>query len=162
MAILTTTGRIAFQSAMSVRSMHLAWGTGDVSWGGSPPAESTESVALVAEVGRRAPLQIAFVEPDAEGAVELPGGEKYSIVEEATRYLMLDFHFAFLDAATDTIREIGIFVDTVTAEGISPSKPYLLPEEVEDPGILLVTENLDLPIVRSEAVRERFTYILSL
>jgi hypothetical protein len=162
MAILTAAGRAAYQAAISQQSIHAAWGTGDVSWGSSPPAESSSATALLNEIGRREALQIAFVEPDPEGSIILPGGAAYELSAEPTRYLFMDFHFEFGDASASTIREVGVFIGTERSSGVSPSKAYLLPEEIDDPGQLLIVEHQSPQLVRSAVVRERFRYVISL
>lgn len=161
MAILTTAGRAALLDAISQQAVHLAWGAGDVSWGSNPPNPSTGAAALFSEIGRREALDIAFVTPDEDGEIEVPGGA-YSLSLVPTRYLFLDFHFEFTDDATEVIREVGVFIGTVREAGVSPSKAYLLPSEVDDPGALFLLENLSTPITRSPAIRERFRYVVTL
>lgn len=162
MAILTTAGRSAYQEVVSTQPIHLAWGAGDPSWAGSPPAESVGATALVAELGRLEALEIAFVIPDAEGVITTPSGGTYTASVVPTRYLFMDFHFEFDDEPTATIREVGVFVGTVADVLVPEGQKYLLPAEVDDPGSLLLLENLTPEIVRSVAVRERFKYVLTL
>lgn len=161
MAILVAAGRATYQAAIKNRPIHLAWGSGDESWGSTPPEETLSSTALLNEVGRREALQVEFVTPDPAGVIEVPEGN-FSISSTPTRYLFLDFHFAFADAATTVIREAAVFVDTVRAVGVSPSKAYLLPSEVDNPGRILVLEHLNPAVIRSPAVRERFQYVITL
>jgi hypothetical protein len=161
MAILTTAGRAAFLEAIRQQDIHLAWGAGDVSWGSSPPAPSVSASALVSEIGRREVLAATFVVPDAEGDIEVPDGT-FSTSPTPSRYLLLDFHFDFTDAESATVREVGVFVGTIRNVGVSPSKAYLLPGEIDEPGTLLLLENFGPGIVRSPGIRERFRYVVTL
>ena len=162
MAILTTIGRATYQEAMSTQAIHLAWGAGDPSWAGSPPSEDPAATALVDELGRLEALEVAFVTPDVGGSIVTPSGNAYTASVEPTRYLFMDFHFAFVDEPTATIREVGVFAGTLREVGVSESQKYLLPAEVADPGSLLLVENLTPEIIRSIGVRERFKYVLTL
>ena len=161
MAILTTSGRAAYQEALASQTFHLAWGSGDESWGGTPPAEDPGAVSLLAEVGRREALQVIPVVPDVAGSIILPGGA-YEPSAGFTRYLYVDFHFDFGDADGETIREVGVFMNTEREGGVSPSQAYLLPAEVADEGKLMILEHQASAIIRSAAARERFRYVITL
>lgn len=161
MAILTASGKTAYQEAMFAQSFHLAWGTGSGSWGDSPPAEDLEATGLLAEVGRRAALEVQYVVPDVAGTIELSSGN-YTLSGTPTRNLLLHFHFDFADASDQTIREVGVFINTVPDGGVPGGQMYLTPAEVSDPGTLLLIEHQGPAIVRSPAVRERFRYVVTL
>lgn len=161
MAILTTAGRASYQESMAARDIHMGWGTGDVSWGGSPPAESTVATGLLAEIGRLEATQVSYVTPDAGGSIVVPGGT-YEISVTPTRHLFLDFHFGITDADDQTIREIGVFIGTTREVGVPGGQAYLIPAEVDSPGTLLLLEHLNPAIVRSDSVRERFRYVITL
>lgn len=162
MAILTTIGRATYQEAIGSQPIHLAWGAGDPSWAGSPPAEETGATALVAELGRLAALQVAFVLPDVNGAITLPDGARYTVSGTPTRRLFLDFHFEFTHQPVATIREMGVFVGTVRNGGVPGAQAYLIPAEITNPGDLLLLENLTPEIIRSAGTRERFRYVITL
>lgn len=162
MGILTTAGRVSYQQDASEQPFHLAWGAGDPSWLSNPPAESVGATALVDELGRLEADTVAFVTPDVDGPILLPSGNTYSISVEPTRYLYVYFHFLASQEPTATIREIGVFTDTVKAVEVPGGQRYLLPVEVDDPGSLLILENLRPPITRSAGKRQEFAYILIL
>lgn len=122
--------------------------------------DGTET-ALIAEAGRRLANTVAFVTPDDDGAFELPSGARYSFSDVPTRSLYVSANFAFSDAADAVIREVGIYLNTMTTEGVSDEKPYLLPAEIADPGILLLIDR-PTPILRSAASASQLAYVITL
>lgn len=161
MAILTESGKAAYQAAMQPQTFHLAWGTGSESWDEGPASEELDATELVAEIGRRQAVEAQFVVQSEGGSIELSSG-KYEISETPTRLLMLHFHFDFGDANGETIREVGVFIGTVPEEGVDPGAMYLTPDQVADPGTLLLLEHQTPAILRSSSVRERFRFVVSL
>lgn len=160
MAILTKSGRVAVANAVSKRPLHLAWGTGDGAWV-TPPAEDTDAVALMAEVGRRTATQWAFVVPDAAGEIDVSTG-KFSLSpgNAPTNHLFIETNFDFADAAGVAIRELAVFSDTTLVAGLPSGQRYFAPAEVDDPGIMLYTENIT-PIFRSPATQENFRVVIT-
>jgi len=115
--------------------------------------------ALVNEVGRRVATSVEFVVPDPSGNIYTPGGERWTVSAVATRYLYVAAQFDFLEAADETIREVGIFVDSVRAEGVPEGQLYLTPEDVAEPGYLLLLDRF-AGISRSPSSRQGFSYVL--
>ncbi|WP_316201626.1 MULTISPECIES: hypothetical protein [unclassified Bradyrhizobium] len=114
---------------------------------------------LVSEIGRRIASTVEFVVPDPNGNLYTPGGERWSVSTGATRYLYVATQFDFLEASTETIREVGIFVDSVRAAGVPEGQLYLTPEEVAEPGYLLLLDRF-AGIPRSPSSRQGFSYVL--
>lgn len=160
MAILTTTGRAALAAAIRARTLHLAWGEGDPLWDSAPIPESLAATALVAELGRAALTDSGFAVPDPDGPIEVPTGF-YSLSETPTNHLYLRFDFGFDDAADKTIREAGLFMDTVIVGGLPAGQRYFVPAEVTDPGTLVALEYFS-GIVRSPVVRQQFEFVLTI
>lgn len=158
-AVLTTSGRTAIATAIKARTAHLAWGSGDVAWGSTPPAPPSNATALVAEVARRKANQVEYCVADAAGAISVPEG-KFSISATPTNNLYFKFHFEFADAVGSTIREQAIFLDTVLAAGVPAGQFYLLPAEVAQPGTLLVIERR-APIIREITTRQLFEFVVT-
>jgi hypothetical protein len=125
---------------------------------GTPPL-AAENVALVNEIGRRVAATVEFVNPDDNGNLYTPGGQRWSISTEATRYLYVAVLFDFLEAQDETIREVGIFVDTVRKAGVPEGQLYLTPNEIEEPGYLLLLDRM-AGVPRSPSKREGFSYVL--
>ncbi len=158
-AVLTTSGRIAIATAIKARTAHLAWGSGDVSWGNNPPAPPANATALLAEVGRRKATQVDYCAADVAGAISVPEG-KFSVSATPTNNLYFKFHFEFEEAVGSTIREQAIFLDTVAAGGVPSGQFYLAPAEVAQPGTLLVIERR-APIVREITTRQLFEFVVT-
>lgn len=123
-----------------------------------PPAEGT---ALLAEVGRRQAKTLEFVTLDPAGEIMTPDKLRWSISTTPTRHLCIHARFDFADAPDETIRELGVFIDTIAREGVPAAQPYLLPVEVADPGIAFLLDYLE-PAVRSSAARPGYTYVITL
>lgn len=160
MAILTKSGRVVIAESILLRSIHVAWGSGDGTWI-SPPAESPDATALMAEVGRRTATSAVYVTPDAAGTIVLPGGAKFSISGTPTNSVMVTADFDFADAPSSVIREFAVFVGGTIIGGLPGGQNYFIPAEVATPGRLLHIENIQ-PIFRSPAIRETFKTVVTL
>jgi hypothetical protein len=173
-AVLTKIGRAALVKSVKERVLMLAWGTGDPAWDDDEfldfPALDDAS-ALVAEVGRRIPTQVAFATPDDAGDIVIPkgitpGGEvqeaRYAISEAPTPYLYVQTHYNFSDAADATIRELAVFMDSVPVSGLPPGQKYFLPSEIADPGMILAVQIFIPAINRSPSVRQTIDYVMPL
>jgi hypothetical protein len=125
---------------------------------GTPPLGAGDT-ELVSEVGRRVAASVEFVVPDPNGNLFTPGGQRWSVSPDATRYLYVAVQFDFLEASTETIREVGIFVDSVRADGVPDGQLYLTPEEIAEPGYLLLLDRF-AGINRSPSARQGFSYVL--
>jgi hypothetical protein len=176
MAILTKTGRAAIAAAIAARPLHLAWGTGNPDWDATTGTEdtedepeSTEATGLIHEIGRRELTSWQFVVPDEEGDISVANVDNPSIIDKfspspdnaPTNNLFLRFRFDFGDAATATIREVGIFMGTVTDPELPPGQKYFTPDEIEDPGILLAIEHTPF-FNRQPSVRQTFEHVLTI
>lgn len=168
---ITDIGKAALARATSERTLHYAWGTGEEVWDTDPTQKPfwKARTSLVHEVGRRTVTRVGFVLPDADGDILVPTVQKdgkvkivaYKMVEPGpTPYLYLQVNFGFEDAANLTIREVGIFMDTVTKEGLPPGQRYFLPGDIADPGLLLAAECLDMAMNRLPSTQPVFGFIL--
>lgn len=158
-AVLTTSGRIAIATALKTRTAHLAWGSGDASWGNTPPSPPANSSALLAEVGRRKATQVEYCAAAVNGAISVPEG-KFDISATPTNNLYFKFHFEFEEGVGSTIREQAIFLDTVLAAGVPTGQFYLTPAQVAQAGTLLVIERR-APIIREITTRQLFEFVVT-
>lgn len=158
MSVLTDSGRAVIAESVAQRPIHLAWGTGDGEWD-TPPSEDVAAVALIHEVGRRKVFQVSHVAPADDGEIVVPTG-RFTLSDAPTGHLYLSFRFDFEDAADEVIRELGVFVGSVPADGVPSGKLYLLPDELADPGTLLLIENIS-PLYRNAASRQTFEFVIS-
>lgn len=130
-----------------------------VSFMAGRPPEDTGRTALLREVGRRVVDEVHFVTPDAQGEIVVPTG-RYTISIEPTNHLFVRVRFDFEDAATNTIREQGLFVGTETNEGLPVGQKFFIPAQIEEPGILLILQH-SVPIVRQPSTRETFEFVVT-
>lgn len=158
-AVLTTSGRIAIATAIKARTAHLAWGTGDATWGTNPPSPPAGGTALLAEVARRRATLVDYCTPNANGDISVPEG-RFAISQTPTNNLYYKFFFEFEEAVGSTIREQAIFLDTVAAAGVPAGQFYLLPNQVQTPGTLLVSQRT-APIVREVTTRQLFEFVVT-
>lgn len=148
--------------ARSVKSQEvfLAWGTGEESWGMTPPTEGLlESTELVREVGRRICESVEFCYPDDQGEIVTPSG-RWSVSETPTNYLHYTVLFDFEDAAGMNIRELGLFTNTVVAEGLPAGQKYFTPDQITDKGSLLCVERVPA-IYRQAMTREIENFVVT-
>ncbi|EBA6160071.1 hypothetical protein BIW22_20880 [Salmonella enterica] len=157
MAILVESGRAAVATAILNQPIHLAWGSGDPAWDGSKPVESTGTTKMVKEIGRRTVTQTMYVTPSATGEIVVSQG-RFHESQAPTKYLYLRFTYDFLDAAQETIRELGIFVGTKIIA--NPAQiDYFQASEIADPGQLLVLELID-KLNRSQQTKQQFEFVI--
>lgn len=158
-AILVDSARVAMAEAIMSRTLHLAWGSGSPSWDATPVPNSTSETALVAEVGRRAVASAQYCYEDPSGSIQVPTGT-FSPSLTSTNSIYLRFNFDFSDSPTATIRELGVFVGTVTNPSLPPGQMYFLPSDIVSPGRLLVAERVTA-FTRSANVRQAFEFVIT-
>jgi hypothetical protein len=173
MAILTQSGRAAIAAALAERPIHLAWGTGTPDWDAEGEqdgeVETVTATTLVNEIGRRKITSWQFVVPDDEGEIivndpaDPTDKQKFSPSPEnaPTNHLFLSFKFDFDDAPAATIREIGVFTDTITDPDLPPGQMYFEPADIVDPGILLAVEHTPF-FNRQPAIRNTFELVITI
>jgi hypothetical protein len=159
MSILVDAGRVAIAESIALRPIHLAWGSGDGAWV-TPPAESLAATALQTEIGRRTATEVAYVTPDPGGNIVLPNDAVFTRSVTPTNHLYVRTAFDFEDGLSEVIREIAIFVGTVTVGGLPPGQEYFTPAQVTGQGRMLSLENIG-PIYRSPAIRESFEVVIT-
>lgn len=165
MPILTQSGRVAIAEALSLRPLHLAWGSGDGSWV-TPPPENTDAISLQAEVGRRTVTAVEYVvpvtNPGDPAEIELPTGRfNPAGTGVKTNHLLLTTNFEFTDAVGAQIRELAIFSGTIVVTGLPPGQQYFLPAQVLSPGRLVHIEHVP-PIFRSAVTCETFKLVITI
>jgi hypothetical protein len=158
-AVLTKSGRAAIASSIKNQQIHLAWGEGQSEWGDGTAPEDVMATGLIHEVGRRRADEVLFVEGDDDGPLVTPTG-RFSAVDYPTNNLFMRFTFDFENAANKTIRELGVFIDTVTNPDLPSGQWYFELNDIVDPGILLVLEHT-VPLIRTAATRESFSFVIT-
>lgn len=158
MSILTNSGRVAIAELIKNSPLHMAWGPGNTAWT-TPPAESPDATAVAGELGRRTVTDVQFVVPDTLGPIEIPGAGKFSTTTTPTKRLVVSCQFAFDDAPTATIRQIGLFTGTVLVPGLPAGLRYFTPDQIQSPGRLLQIQNREA-VPRSPEARNLYTLLL--
>lgn len=137
MAIITNIGRAAMAKAIMSQAIHIAIGEGSPDWVAEPPRLDYDATALTRETNRFAAQRVIFVNLDDNGEFELPGNRRYSASLTPTRNLYLHTQFGYNDGVESLVREIGVFIGTVAKPEVPSTRKILLPNEIQDPGILL-------------------------
>ncbi|MFP3016291.1 MAG: hypothetical protein ACEY3H_01655 [Wolbachia sp.] len=130
-----------------------------VEYSESTPPELITSEKLLNELGRRTANEVLFCTGDENGELLTPSG-RFRPSNVPTNNLYLKFTFDFTDAANQVIRELGIMVGTKVKEKAPPGQRYFEPQDIEDPGILLVLEHT-VPLIRTAATRETFSFVVT-
>ncbi|WP_265031310.1 hypothetical protein [Wolbachia endosymbiont (group A) of Tiphia femorata] len=123
------------------------------------PPESITSEKLLNELGRRTADEALFCTGDENGELLTPSG-RFKSSAVPTNNLYLKFTFDFTDAANQVIRELGVMVGTKVKKELPPGQRYFEPQDIEDPGILLVLEHT-VPLIRTVATRETFAFVVT-
>ena len=143
MAILTFSGRAAINQFLQSCPLFLAIGRGNPNWGSVPDPPDYEANKLIDEVGRKKLTQAFFVNEDDNGDIQMPGGRNYSLSETPTRHLFVRFLFNYGEGVNALIREVGIFINTKIKAGLPATQTFFTPEQLDNPGTLLMLENID-------------------
>ncbi|MBB3017724.1 hypothetical protein FHR70_000764 [Microvirga lupini] len=157
-AILTEQGRVAVAAYMSEQPLHMAWGNGSVAWDTTPVQAGPNETSLVAEVGRLKATAIQYAVPNASGTIDLPEG-RFNVSATPTKYLLLTFEFAYNHAIGEDIRELGVFIGTTLATGVPAGTIYLTPDQIDNPGRLVVVERV-ARFTRQSNTKQKFTYVI--
>lgn len=160
MAVLVSGGRAAFAEVLKSRTLHLAWGAGDPDWDAAALPEPLSATALTDEIGRVPASATSFAVEDPDGLIETPTG-RWTLVAEPTPNLYLKFDFGFADAPDATIREVGLFMDTIVVAGLPEGQRYFEPDEIVDPGTLVALEHFTA-FPRSPLIRQQFEFVLTI
>lgn len=159
MAILTNAGRAELIRSISAQPIFLGWGRGDGQWQ-TPATESPDSQSLIDPIGFRKATQVSFCTPDAAGEITVNSGQ-FKKTTTPTRHLYIQFKYDFNDALGQTIREIGVFLNTQVADGLPAGQMYFDIQQISNTGQLLLLENYRA-LYRDEGVRESFDFVVTL
>ena len=159
MATLVTSGRAGLAASVKARNIFLGIGSGQTSWDSSLPSEATSSTSLNNPIGYRKSTQADFVTTDANGAITLPS-RNYTVSSSETNLLYIKFQLQFEDANTSTIRETGIFLDTVVDSSLPSGQMFFTSGDVTSTGTLYLIEHI-ASVIRTPATRESFEFVLT-
>lgn len=159
MAIMTTSGRRALAAAVKGSKLYMAWGRGSSDWDNERPREERGAEALTAEVGRRLIRQVQYCRPDPNGEIAT-SGQTWAPSPNPTAHLHLRADFDFADGLGETIRELGVFINSRPKPGLPAGQTYFKPEEINHPGTLLALDHITA-ISRGVGSRIHFDFVLT-
>ena len=163
--VMTEVGHTAIASAVKKQDFYLCIGglpeDFESPWtvGGEPPAFNPNVTELLLPYGYRKAAQVLYAYEDPNGII-VAADKRWSVTEEPTRHVYIEFRLDAEDAVEKTIYQTGLFMNLKPKADVPEGKLFLLPEEVEDKGILLMGENIR-PFHRYEGVREIFEFVLT-
>jgi len=131
----------------------------DISYIQDTPREAITSTSLINQVGLRTVDEVLFCSGDENGDLITPSG-RFTESQTPTNNLFLKFTFDFEDAANQVIQELGVMVGTELLAELPLGQRYFTPNQILNPGILLVLEHT-VPLVRTAATRETFTFVVT-
>lgn len=108
-------GHVALAISLMNENFYMAWGTipeGDPVWSANPPAMAPTTSKLIQEVGRRAVTMKSFCKEDPNGTIEA-NNKLWSVSEEPTRNLYLQFKFNSTDNIDKTLYQLALFIGTI-------------------------------------------------
>lgn len=159
MAILTTSGRIALATAIKGSTLHLAWGSGEAEWDTTQPREPRSATALTNEIGRRKVNVVEYCTPQGDGDIVMLGA-RFAKSDTPTANLHLRTDFDFNDGLGETIRELGVFVNTQILPNRPAGQTYFLPADLQSPGTLLAIDYITA-IRRGVGARQTFDFVIT-
>ena len=160
MAIITIPGRAGIARSISSNQLFVAWGRGSEEWTTSERVEEDPTqTGLFREVGRRLVDETYYVVGDDQGTLVTPSG-RWRISESPTHQLYVRAQFDYADGNGYTIREYGLFLNTVVADNLPAGQRYFLPTDIEDPGELLMLENC-VPLIRTGDTRHTCSFVVT-
>lgn len=128
-----------------------------------PVPEVTGELTEVA--GYKKAETIFLVVPDPEGTLTYRNTKwkivpKEEALDKGARWVFLSTFVAYTELPTEiSYRQIGAFTGLKAVKGTPPGKYHLLPEEVEDEGIIEILDNRT-PIFREPDQREQLVLII--
>ena len=160
MAIITIPGRAGIARSIRSNQLFIAWGTGNPEWTNSEKVtEDSTQTSLFREIGRRVVDETYFVVGDDQGDLVTPSG-RWRISENPTNQLYVKAQFDYADGNGYTIREYGLFLNTVVQSDLPIGQRYFLPAEIEDFGELLMLENC-VPLIRTGNTRHSCSFVVT-
>lgn len=144
---------VAIAEAIKNQDLYLGWGGKEdgLIWENDPPNIDANLTTLPNELCRRKIIKKSFLVEDPEGTISA-GNKKWSKSDTPTKNLLLDVTSSTTDVPTATIYSIGVYVGT-KIKSTSSRVDFLLPEDLESPGTLLVSQYV-VPIIRNSATSE--------
>lgn len=121
-----------------------------------PPFDLEDSI--IQPVGYKIETYKTFVQEASDGLIEA-FGKRYTPFPTPTRFLYVEFKLDKEDAVGQTFYQLGLAINTKIKPDVPQGKQFFLPEEIEDPGILLLGENIRPTYKNIGEVRQYYTLL---
>lgn len=111
-----------------------------------PPAEDIEATALDDVIGYKKVESIYLVVPDENGEI-VYDEQRWRVVSpdnaytEKAKFVFIETTIRYDELPLGFYRQVGVYTGLTRKEGVSSAKFNLLPEEVEDAGVLEILSN---------------------
>lgn len=128
-----------------------------------PPAPNLDATTLDQLVGMKKAERVAMVAPDPNGAIEYANIKFKTLTQdqalaEKARWILVETRIAFDDLPPISYRQIGVFSRVRPKEGFE-GKQILMPEEIQDVGILEILNNRKV-VTRQSDTKDRYFMII--
>ena len=145
---------VAIAEAIKNQDLYLGWGgkADGLFWENTPPNIDPNLTTLPNEICRRKILKKSYIVEDSANGTITAGDRKWSKSDTPTKNLLLEVTHSQEDVPTATIYSIGVYVGT-KIKSTSSRVDFLLPQDLENPGSLLVSQYI-VPIIRNAATSE--------
>jgi len=163
MATFTEEGHIALALAMYQVPFFLALGTLPEDYSAKwtvdqePPTFDPEA-SIIQPIGYKIETYKTFVQESPDGIIEA-FGTRYNPSNTPSRFLYIEFKLDKEDAAGLTIYQLGFMINTKIKSDVPQGKQFFLPDEIEDPGILMIGENIRPAYKNIGEVRQYYTLL---
>ena len=113
----------------------------------SPPAPDPNDTTLQELIGYKKVETIHMVVPDEQNGTILYRDVKWRIVspdqafQEKAKWVYIETYIRYDELPLGYYRQVGVFTGLQPASGVPAGKFNLLPEEVENPGVLEIIDN---------------------
>lgn len=136
---------------------------GEVATDFIPPEPDVDTVAIEELVGLKKADRVAMVIPDDEGEIEYATMRFRTLTQEEafqqkSRWVLVEVTIRFDELPPVSYRQIGIYSRVRTIEG-SQGKQILMPNEIEDVGLLEVINNRKV-VTRQSETKDTYFMIL--
>lgn len=138
------------------------WENEDVE-GFIPPAPDIEATTLDGIIGMKKADRVTMVVPDENGDIEYASIKFRTISNEEafelkSRWVLIEVRIYFEELPPTEYRQIGVFSNVRPTEG-NELKQVLLPEEIENVGILEVLNNRKV-VTRQSDTRDHYFMVI--
>ena len=111
-----------------------------------PPKPDFGTANLTGVIGYKKVERMHLVVPDVNGSISYRDSkwrqiDRNDAMQERSRWVYLECTLMYDELPLQTYRQIGLFSGLEMEENVPPGKYALLPNEVQNPGILEVVDN---------------------